>query len=98
MLLVAYELKEPLSYIKKNISHLEFQQIAFNASDWFVIEHLIKIFEIFVKPSTKLQGETYVTLSTALLYIYKIYADLDTLYRLFITQSSQDMPSVSYLF
>ena len=96
MLLVAFQLKEPLFYIEKNTTHAEFQKIALNGTDWFIIENLIKIFEIFVKPSTKLQGQVYVTLSTALLYIYKVYNELFELQQAFQAQLSQNTASVSY--
>ena len=98
MLVTAYELKDPLYYVEKNTTHTEFQDIAFKPNDWFIIQHLIKIFEIFVKPSTKLQGELYITLLIALLYIYKIYNELNTLQELFIQQSNQNTDWVSLLF
>ncbi len=76
MLKTAYDLKEPLLYIEKNTLHTEYQNIAFNSSDWFIIKNLIKIFKIFVKPSVKLQGQVYITLSITFIYIYKIYQKL----------------------
>ncbi len=76
MFKTAYDLKEPLLYVEKNTLYTEYQSIVFNSSDWFIIKNLIKIFEIFVKPSVKLQGQVYITLSTAFIYIYKIYQEL----------------------
>ena len=95
MLTTAYDLKEPLLYIEKNTSHIEYKSIAFNSSDWFIIKNLIKIFEIFVKPSVKLQGQVYITLSTALIYIFKIYRELFTLKELFERLATQNDQLVS---
>ena len=86
---MVYELKELLLYIEKNTTYIEFRNIAFNLIDWFIIKNLIKIFEIFVKPLVKLQGQIYITLLIALIYIYKIFSEL------FERQSNQNTPWVS---
>lgn len=48
-----------------------------NKKEWQVLLYLIKIFEIL--PSIKLQAEVYITLPTALLYIYTICNKLNML-------------------
>jgi hypothetical protein len=79
MLSTFLELKEVLIYISKNTSNLEYNRIFLNSKEWAEIEELKRIFEVFLKPSIKLQGQTYTTLSQSLFYIYLIYKDLEVL-------------------
>ena len=95
MLLTAYTLKEPLTFVERNTAHREYLSIALTDLDWFIIKNLIKIFEVFVRPSVKLQGEIYVTLPTALVYIYKVYTELSTLKEYFARQATRDPSAVS---
>jgi hypothetical protein len=77
MLNTFIELKEPLDYIYRNTINNEFKSIYLNSIDWFIIKQLKTLFKIFTMPSIKLQGEVYTTLPKGLLYIYKIYNDLE---------------------
>lgn len=83
MLKTILELKEPLTYISNNTTNKEFKRIFFNPKEWLIISYLKQIFKVFVKPSIKLQGQLYITLSTALLYIYQIFNKLEGLIETF---------------
>jgi hypothetical protein len=92
------ELKGPLTYIYRMTDRAEFQNIFFSLADWFILTQLQRIFQIFVKPSIKLQGEFYTTLPTALLYVYNFYLKLSEL-RTDYTRLKRRYPeAVSYLF
>ena len=43
------------------------QAIKLTDRDWVVLNHLLKLFEIFVHPSRKLQASTYLTINYAIL-------------------------------
>ena len=73
------ELKEPILYVLRNTENDEFQQLILNNTEWEILHELSLIFEVFVKPTTKLQGQIYTTLNHTLLYIYKIYSKLHSL-------------------
>ena len=64
------DFKEPLIYVNRATTTDEFKRFFIKPKEWQVIEWLQQIFEVFVKPSVKLQGQVYVTLSSALLYVY----------------------------
>jgi len=46
--------KEALKYISKNTDNLEFKELYFTSTEWFFIQQLKDIFEIFIKPSIRL--------------------------------------------
>ena len=73
----------------EHLNSLEFQGIFLNSKEWYMLTQLKRIFEVFVKPSIKLQGQVYITLPKSLLYIYQIYNNLDDLTRNFKRQSQQ---------
>ena len=95
MLSAAYTLREPLTFVKRHIAHRKYLSIALTTPNWFIIKNLIKIFEVFVRPSVKLQGEIYVTLPTTLVYIYKVYTELSTLKAYFAREAARDPDAVS---
>ena len=72
MIKTTLKLKPILLYIYKNTNNEEYQDIFLNKIEWDILNQLLKIFEIFNKPSIKLQEEVYQTLSYSLLYIYNI--------------------------
>lgn len=94
MLSTFLELKEPLIYISKNTSNLEYKKLFLKSEEWAEIEELKKIFEVFLGPSVKLQGQTYTTLPQGFLYIYIIFKDLER--KLSFYNSYKD--SVSFIF
>ena len=79
MLKTAFDLKSAVNYVAKNITNVEFQRHSLNNKEWDSILGLINIFEIFVKPTTKLQSQTYTISNEGLLYIYQIYNKLETI-------------------
>lgn len=79
MLSTFLELKKVLIYISKNSMNLEYKKIFISTDEWAELEDLKAIFEVFLNPSVKLQGQKYTTLSQALLYIYIIYSKLEEL-------------------
>jgi hypothetical protein len=76
MLEATLELKEPLKYLFLNSKNLDIKEIAFSELDWLIIAKLKSLFQVFLKPSERLQGQLYITLSETLLYIYTIYNKL----------------------
>ena len=100
MLNAFFELKGPLEYIDRNSANNEFHDIFLSSTDWIIVEELRNLFNIFVKPSVKLQGEVYVTLPKGLLYIYQIYNNLEA----FINkverkiQEREDLVSFHFIF
>lgn len=79
MLKSTLRLKEVLIYISKITENDEFKNISFSSMEWYIIQQLINIFEIFVILSIYLQGELYTILLLTLLYIYQIYDKLEDL-------------------
>jgi len=97
MLNTFLELKEPLIYISKITRNIDYNRIFLNDRDWFILSQLIRIFEVFIKPTIKLQGQVYITLPKALLYIYQIYNKLEGLVRNFRSQIASNIDLVSFL-
>ncbi len=83
MIKTAIDLKQPIIYISKNITNKEFKRYILIDNEWSVLNELKNIFEIFVKPSVKLQRQLYITLNKSLLYIYQIYNKLEHLIDIF---------------
>jgi hypothetical protein len=83
MIKTTLELKDAIIYVSKNTNNDEFQNIILNNNEWEALEELKNIFEIFVKPTTKLQGQIYTTLNYTLLYIYRIYRQLKDLLHIY---------------
>ena len=81
MIKTALKLKEAIIYIAKNTSNKEFKNNILLDTEWDSLSNLKDIFEVFVKPTIKLQGQTYITLSLSLLYIYQIFNKLKDLIR-----------------
>ena len=79
MLRTAKRLRNPLEYIGKMTKNEEYLKIQLTENDWLIIDHLISIFEVFVKTTVKLQGQLYTTLPISLLYIYVIHNKLKAL-------------------
>jgi hypothetical protein len=98
MLNTFIELKEPLEFVYRFITNTEFKNIYLNSVDWFTIQQLRNLFNIFVKPLVKLQAEVYTTLPKSLLYIYKIYIDLEKFIQLSQNRIDADPTLVSYFF
>jgi hypothetical protein len=94
MLKTFLDFKYPLLYVSKMTSSEEFNNHYLNSNDWFLINKLKAILEVFLKPSIKLQGEIYVTLPKGLLYIYQIYNKLNTLKDTFEIQYKRDIKLV----
>ena len=79
MIDTALHLKETLIYTGNNSIQNAFKENMIWEFEWTVLIDLKHIFEVFVKPTIKLQAETYTTLNKGLLYIYSIYNKLEKL-------------------
>lgn len=95
MINIALKLKGPINYIKKNISNIEFETIALSELDWEALKELQEIFEVFIKASTKLQAQLYITVPKGLLYIYQIFKSLISLLERF-SKEARKPNKVSY--
>lgn len=72
--------KDPLIFVNNNIIiNTEFKEIFIQDDEWAIIEELLRIFQVFYKPTVRLQGEAYITLSNTLLDIYSIFKKLNAL-------------------
>jgi hypothetical protein len=80
MIKTAIDLKQPLIYIAKVTTNKDYKRYILTETEWTELNELKNIFEIFIKPSVKLQAEIYTTLNLGLLYIYQTYQKLYTLY------------------
>src|SRR6266566_4463937 len=96
MIKIAFELKEVIIYIGNNTTNKEFKRNILNESDWLALSELQNIFEIFVKPSTKLQGQLYIILNMNLLYIYQIYNKLENLIIIYKDKLQTNIISYNY--
>jgi hypothetical protein len=79
MISTTLELKEPLIYINKITKNTEFKRYFLTDMEFDELYELKLIFEVFLKPTIKLQGQLYTTLNISLLYIYQIYNKLEAL-------------------
>ena len=80
MLYVFLAFKDPLIFVNNNIViNTEFKEIFIQDEEWAIIEELLRIFRVFYKPTVRLQGEAYITLSSTLLDIYSIFKKLNAL-------------------
>ncbi|KAK0384767.1 hypothetical protein NLU13_7245 [Sarocladium strictum] len=70
------QLRSALTYIYNNTTNREFKRIFFKDSDWAILAELQRVFKVLLKPSKDLQGQTYITNSFTLLYIYQISSKL----------------------
>jgi hypothetical protein len=73
MILSTIELKELLIYISKNTTSKEYKRYILSSNEFDKLEELKSIFEVFLKPTIKLQSQSYITLNIRLyIYIYII--------------------------
>ena len=79
MITTTLELKEPLIYTNKITKNTEFKKYFLTDTEFEDLNDLQRIFDVFYKPTTRLQGEYYTTLPFTLLYIFQIYTKLDLL-------------------
>jgi len=93
MIEATLQLRSALTYVFRNTVNREFKRLFFKDSDWLALNKLSKLFKVFLKPSKELQGQTYVTNSFTLLYIYQIYSKLTELARVHSLRSKD----VSYI-
>jgi hypothetical protein len=70
MINTTLNLKEALKYISNNTTNNIFKSLFLTEKEFTELSDLKNIFEIFVKPSVKLQGQVYITLNRGLIYIY----------------------------
>lgn len=97
MLLTTIELKEPLTYISRLTKNNEYKAIFFTDREWGFLTHLKEIFEVFNKPSIRLQSELYISLNKGLLYIYTIFEKLGELASNYAIKATLTPNSVSIL-
>ena len=93
MIKTALELKQPLIYTANLTSNKDFKQYLLSDLEWFELKELKNIFEIFLKPTIKLQGQIYTTLNYSLLYIYQLYNKLEKLISIYKQQKSGNFSS-----
>jgi hypothetical protein len=89
------QFKNPLIYINKNTTNQEYTSLFFNKEEWYIINELLEIFQVFVKPSIKLQGQVYITINKAILYIYQIYSKLELILEEYISKIQENENLVS---
>jgi hypothetical protein len=65
----------PIRNVIQNSSNKVFKnkKLLFSEEDILYLKNILMILNVFVKATTKLQGEKYPTIYYILLYIYKIY-------------------------
>jgi hypothetical protein len=90
MIEATLDLKKPLEYIKLNSTNREFQEISLEDNEWDYLIYLKVLFEVFLKPSIRLQGQLYTTLSDSLLFIYIIYKNLNKLQQVYLRKIQQN--------
>ena len=76
---IALKLKEVIIYIANNTLNKDFKKNILLDLEWEALSNLKDIFKVFVKPTIKLQGQTYTTLNLSLLYVYQIFNKLKDL-------------------
>ena len=54
MIEATLELRKPLIYIGKNTSNVEFKELMLKDNEWAILIELKGLFEVFIKPSTRL--------------------------------------------
>ena len=79
MIKIALDLQKAIIYTANNTTNKDFKQNMLTETDWLQLKELKTIFEVFLKPTIKLQGQIYTTLNFSLLYIYQIYKKLNNL-------------------
>lgn len=79
MIKIALDLQKAIIYTANNTTNKDFKQNILTETEWLQLKELKTIFEVFLKPTIKLQGQIYTTLNFSLLYIYQIYKKLDNL-------------------
>lgn len=89
-------LKGALVYIAKNTSNSDYKAIFLSEFEFTALEDLNRIFEIFVKPSIKLQAEFSTTSNRGILYIYSIYNKLEKLILIFKEKIRENEYFVSF--
>jgi len=103
MISTVIELKDPLVYISRSTDNIEYKTLFLTDREWGFLYNLREIFEVFNKPSIRLQSETYTTLNRGLLYVYTIFDKLEILRNKFrtngiITPSSVNITISIYLY
>jgi len=83
MIKVALDLQKAIIYTANNTTNKDFKQNMLTETDWVQLKELKSIFEVFIKPTIKLQGQIYTTLNFSLLYIYQIYKKLNNLINIY---------------
>jgi hypothetical protein len=79
MIKIALDLKKAILYTANNTTNKEFKANILTEVEWLQLKELKSIFEVFLKPTIKLQGQIYTILNISLLYIYQIYKKLNSL-------------------
>lgn len=72
-------LKYALIFVNINTDNNEFKDLFLTDDEWLFIIEAIRILQVFYKPSIRLQGEVYITLSNALLDIHNVSNKLTAL-------------------
>ena len=79
MIKIALDLQKAIIYTANNTTNKDFKQNILIETDQLQLKELKTIFEVFLKPTIKLQSQIYTTLNYSLLYIYQIYKKLNNL-------------------
>lgn len=96
MIKVFLELKPAINYTSGISTNKEFKNNALTETEWATLIELKAIFEIFVKPTIKLQGEIYTTLNKTLLFIYQIFNKLEKQLEIFESKKRYDSSNIDY--
>ena len=96
MIKLFLDLKPAITYTSGISTNKEFKNNTLTETEWATLIELKAIFEIFVKPTIKLQGEIYTTLNKSLLFIYQIFNKLEKQREIFESKKRYEPSNVDY--
>lgn len=71
----------------KHTNNKEISKIFFKDSEWGLLVKLYRVFEVFLRPSKDLQGQTYITNLFSLLYVYQMFNKLNKLAKAYVVKT-----------
>jgi hypothetical protein len=79
MLKAIIELRNPINWAFIITKNPEIKDNILSDLEWQALKLIKLVLEVFLRPSTRLEGQLYITLPESLLYIYSIYNKLEKL-------------------